>query len=228
MFYEAAGYIMNLRFLINRIKHFPNRHIQVPFCSTKKDGPLLTYNSRVKQGLIIEDKFQLNAIKELQALYDRLVSHPEKKTATKFSTPQSNRWLDNFFLTKKNEIKIEFFDSVQGVYMWGGVGCGKTYIMDIFYDDLPIKMKRRVHFNSFMLDVHKRLHQIKLSSSQKATYLMSVLVDDLMELGHVICFDEFQVTDIADAVILKTLFSAMFERGIHLEFHLILVMLPYR
>jgi protein AFG1 len=127
--------------------------------------------------------------------------------------------------------------------MWGGTGCGKTFLMDLFYSTIPPVnniRKRRVHFHDFMLDVHKRIHHLKsrekesleaaiLSDSvQERTRqvrsrslqlsssgdVMKTIANDLLQESNVICFDEFQVTDIADAMILKSLFAYLFDGGL--------------
>ena len=78
--------------------------------------------------------------------------------------------------------------------MYGGPGCGKTFMMDMFYEQLPIRRKRRVHFHDFMIDVHKRLHAIKMKGeSGKIAHPIESICDDLISDAYVLCFDEFQV-----------------------------------
>lgn len=92
----------------------------------------------------------------------------------------------------------------KGLYMYGDVGSGKTMLMDMFYDTLPhnISSKTRVHFHSFMQDVHKRLHIMKMEHGTDLD-AVSYVAADLAENGSVLCFDEFQCTDVADAMILR-------------------------
>jgi len=92
------------------------------------------------------------------------------------------------------------------------VGCGKTFIMDLFYQCAPVKAKRRAHFHKFMLEVHERLHAIRRSGKGRAD--VSTVADQMIESGGLLlCFDEFNVTDVGDAVILRTLFDRMWEKG---------------
>ena len=93
----------------------------------------------------------------------------------------------------------------QGLYLWGGVGRGKTYLMDTFYECLTLPKKRRAHFHRFMEDVHERLRR----HAGKADPLIPV-ADELLEQATVLCFDEFFVVDIADAMILAGLLKRLF------------------
>ncbi len=99
----------------------------------------------------------------------------------------------------------------QGLYLWGGVGRGKTWLMDMFYDSLPFKQKRRRHFHRFMQEVHAGL---KANSGHEAP--LEKVADTIAAGVQVLCFDEFFVSDIADAMILGTLLEALFERGVTL------------
>lgn len=92
----------------------------------------------------------------------------------------------------------------KGLYMYGDVGSGKTMLMDMFYDTLPpnVTSKTRVHFHNFMQDVHRSLHRIKMEHGSDLDAIQFVAAD-IAEKGSVLCFDEFQCTDVADAMILR-------------------------
>lgn len=92
----------------------------------------------------------------------------------------------------------------KGLYMYGDVGSGKTMLMDLFYDTLPpnITSKTRIHFHNFMQDVHKRLHKIKMEHGNDLDAVPFVAAD-IAETASILCFDEFQCTDVADAMILR-------------------------
>ena len=95
-------------------------------------------------------------------------------------------------------------DLPKGLYMYGGVGSGKTMLMDLFYDTLPpnVQSKTRMHFHNFMQSVHKQLHAIKAKHGSDIDAILYVAAE-IAEQGSVLCFDEFQCTDVADAMILR-------------------------
>lgn len=119
----------------------------------------------------------------------------------------------------------ERLDAPKGLYVWGGVGRGKSMLMDWFFDCVPTRRKQRVHFHTFMIDVHKRIGAWrKLSKAKRRAsdnYVRGAGDDPIAPTAkaiarqaRVLCFDEFHVTDIADAMILSRLFEAIWERGV--------------
>jgi len=149
------------------------------------------YNKEVASGSINFDENQLTALKTIQIVFDELVIENNKRSGFR-----------KYF--HKNQL-------VKGIYLWGGVGIGKTYIMDLFYNNLPIKKKLRMHFHAFMRLVHDdlKVHQGEVDPLQ-------AVADDIAKQAMVICFDELFVSDIGDAMLLGRLFDALFKRGITL------------
>lgn len=102
----------------------------------------------------------------------------------------------------------------KGIYMYGDVGSGKTMMMDLFFDTLPasIKRKTRIHFHAFMQGVHKDLHKMKMQHGNEIDAIPFVAAN-IAERSSVLCFDEFQCTDVADAMILRRLIEALMAHG---------------
>ncbi|GAA0860200.1 cell division protein ZapE [Aliiglaciecola litoralis] len=141
------------------------------------------------------DAAQQNAVKELQRLYDEL-TQPQKKLTWRIK-------LVSVFGTGMSK------PSIQGLYFWGGVGRGKTYLVDTFYDCLPFERKMRIHFHRFMHRVHHEMKALKGEADP-----LTIVADKFAKEAKVICFDEFFVSDITDAMILGTLMQELFARGI--------------
>ncbi len=105
----------------------------------------------------------------------------------------------------------------RGLYLWGDVGRGKTMLMDLFFGEVPIAQKRRAHFHEFMTDIHHRIrhyrHQLKYGEVT-GTDPIQLVAREISQETTLLCFDEFTVTDIADAMILGRLFEKLFEHGL--------------
>jgi cell division protein ZapE len=161
------------------------------------------YAALVAAGEIERDAAQEDVVARLGRLNERLAMH---RLARKSS---SLGWLFGQRVEPGQELK--------GLYIWGEVGRGKTMLMDMFFAACPVQRKRRAHFHQFLLDVHERLnayrHKVKYGETI-ADDPVHLTADDLAEQAWVLCFDEFHVTDIADAMILGRLFTRMFERGV--------------
>lgn len=147
-------------------------------------------------------------IQNLQHLHDelkhykaRLVVHPSPEDLK----PKKSLFGSLFGGgAKKTAIQDIPSDLPRGLYLYGDVGSGKTMLMDLFYDTLPssVRSKTRIHFHNFMQDVHKRLHRMKMQYGNDVDAVPFVAAD-IAEHGNVLCFDEFQCTDVADAMILR-------------------------
>ncbi|WP_455479397.1 cell division protein ZapE [Bartonella sp. B23] len=126
----------------------------------------------------------------------------------------------HFFRKKKqtfSRVSRQGDDPFRGLYIYGDVGRGKTMLMDLFFSCLPQKCKKRAHFNDFMTDVHERINvyrQTSKASKAEPNNPILAVVEDLAREAQILCFDEFSVTDIADAMILGRLISALFDQGI--------------
>jgi cell division protein ZapE len=161
------------------------------------------YAARVAAGKIERDDAQAAIVGKLAQLEKRLAEH---RLARKSS---SLGWL---FSARKREA-----EPIKGLYIFGDVGRGKTMLMDLFFEASPVVRKRRVHFHEFMAEVHERIYALrqkaKLGEISNEDPIRLVAADIAQETW-LLCFDEFHVTDIADAMILGRLFKRLFELGI--------------
>ncbi|RWM16324.1 MAG: cell division protein ZapE [Mesorhizobium sp.] len=161
------------------------------------------YDHLVESGAVERDPAQERIVAALDRLIDEISA---KRLAQKSS---ALGWL---FAAKRQPRT-----SVKGLYIHGSVGRGKTMLMDMFFELLPVRRKRRVHFNDFMADVQDRIQkhrQARKEGAVKEDDPIPPVARTLADEAWVLCFDEFSVTDIADAMILSRLFSALFANGV--------------
>jgi len=161
------------------------------------------YAAGVAAGRIEQDIAQLAVVDMLARLEARIV---EYRLARKSS---SLGWM--FGSREKRQSLIK------GLYIYGDVGRGKTMLMDLFFESSPVQRKRRAHFHEFMIDVHERIHAIRQKmklGEHAAEDPIQQAATELAGEAWLLCFDEFHVTDIADAMILGRLFAQLFEHGV--------------
>lgn len=154
-------------------------------------SPAERYAQALASGQFMPDDAQAQAVHELERVWQELIQR--------------------YKASKKAFRRFRRQTAPQGVYMWGGVGRGKTWLMDQFYDSIPFRRKTRMHFHHFMQHVHRELN--KLSGQRNP---LDSVADQINKDAVVICFDEFFVSNVTDAMILSDLFQKLFHRGITL------------
>ena len=162
------------------------------------DGPLTAYRALCRTEGFSGDPVQELAAEKLQSLHHALQGYE----------PSGGSWAERFGLAKRA-------DPPQGLYIFGPVGRGKSMLMDMFFETAPVARKRRAHFHAFMLDIQERLHRLRKSGGASGKDgLIDTLAGEMAGEAWLLCFDEFQVTNIADAMILGRLFEALFAAGV--------------
>ncbi len=163
-------------------------------------GPLAAYRAKLDAQEIEFDPVQELAAEKLQSLHHALNRYQPSTGAA--------GWKARLGLAGRRG------EPPQGLYLFGPVGTGKSLLMDIFFASSPIELKRRVHFHAFMQEVHERLHAKRQSDKGEKNDPLSSLAQDMAEEAWLLCFDEFHVVNIADAMILGRLFESLFEHGV--------------
>ena len=152
------------------------------------------YQEIIQQPDFVADSAQEQAI----ALLDDLCQRLQQRQAR-----QSTNWWQRLFPGGRGDA------SLKGFYFWGGVGRGKTFLMDIFYQSLPLENKMRIHFHDFMNQIHRALKQ-----QSKQENPLQIIARDIAAKAEILCLDEFVITDIGDAMIMAGLLDSLFESGV--------------
>ena len=164
-----------------------NRFVPPPY---HNHSPLTWYQAASQQAAFIRDAAQARAIEHLDRLWTELMMFKRKR----------NRFLGRSLRSPQLP---------KGLYFYGGVGRGKSFLMDAYYGCLPYGRKRRVHFHAFMAEIHQRLRGLKSEANP-----LKAVAAEIAKETRVLCFDEFHVSDIADAMILGRLLENLFNEGV--------------
>jgi cell division protein ZapE len=162
-------------------------------------GPLARYRFGVENGRIKPDSLQEQVATKLEALHDSLAGYQP--------SPDPLSWRSLLRLDRKRP-------NPRGLYIHGSVGRGKSMLMDLFFAGAPVDHKRRVHFHAFMAEIHQRLHHFRQVTKGKSADPLVQVAAEVASQTWLLCFDEFVVNDIADAMILGRLFQTLFDQGV--------------
>lgn len=170
-------------------------------CRRASTTPLALYAERVRTKRLNDDPYQRKIISSLELLHSSLATYePPRVTA-----PSVASLKPSLFKRLFARAPAPSEHDIKGIYLWGDVGCGKTMLMDLFYATVPLHLpKTRLHFHQFMQNLHKRLYELKRAHHMDLD-VIPLLAAEIAQKATVLCFDEFQVTDVADAMLLRRL-----------------------
>ncbi len=164
------------------------------------NGPLTRYREMIAAGAVRDDVAQRQALEELQLLHSRLKDYDPWK-----GKRVARGWFG--WGREASHAKAE----LNGLYIWGGVGRGKSMLMDLFFDCATVSPKRRVHFHAFMQETHRAIHAARKAGDPDP---IKTVAKEIARGATLLCFDEMQITDITDAMIVGRLFEKLFKRGV--------------
>jgi predicted ATPase len=185
-----------------------------------QNTPMKEYDARVDSGRLRDDDHQRGIIQDLEDLHTMLSTYTQpavqQPTIASMQPPKKSFFSSLFSSSKSPRITLPPIPESlpKGLYMYGDVGSGKTMLMDLLYDTLPpnITKKTRIHFHAFMQSVHKDLHKMKMLHGNEIDAIPYVAAH-IAQDASVLCFDEFQCTDVADAMILRRLIESLMAHG---------------
>ncbi|UJR09719.1 hypothetical protein I4U23_013948 [Adineta vaga] len=195
---------------------FSLNHNRTVYTVQTESSPLQIYRNKIKAHELRADPRQEQLMTMLNKLYYDLQTYePQTRQIETTTLPDKKT---NLLSKLSNVFKIstttnDFVERPKSLYIYGGAGCGKSLLMDIFFECMPIKAKRRVHFNSFMLEFHNRMHRARSNNAAVSDNLLGNVVEELLNEIWLLCFDEFMVLDIGDAMIIRRLFEHLFAKG---------------
>ncbi|TLF49657.1 AFG1 family ATPase [Halomonas urmiana] len=178
--------------------------------SRRPETPMSRYQADLERRDFQHDAAQEQAVAHLQRLFDDLVNTPPSRVAPpRRGGGLASRVAGLLGRSRSDALAEPALPAVNGLYFWGGVGRGKTYLMDTFFETLPFPEKMRTHFHRFMQRVHNELEHYKGEKNP-----LSLIAAKFAAEARVICFDEFFVKDITDAMILANLLESLFDHGV--------------